>query len=131
MFGLELGIIFAVGAVIVVALIAALIIFGIFRSWIKVARADEALVVSGKKDSSAEGSNVSVIVNGKAIVNPVTQRSEIISLRSRQVSLATEAQSMDNITLRVDAVALVKIGSDKNLVRSAAERFASGGSKKI
>lgn len=113
-------------ALVVVALIVVVIAFVIMRSWIKVARADEALVISGKKQKDVEGgSNIAVIVNGKAIVNPVTQRSEIISLRSRQVSLTTEAQSMDNITLKVDAVALVKIGSDADLVRSAAERFAS------
>lgn len=113
---------------IVAGLIALLIIAGvgflIMRSWIKVARADEALVVSGRKQSSGD-SNVAVIVNGKAIVNPVTQRSEIISLRSRQISLTTEAQSGDNITLRVEASALVKIGSHPDYVRQAAERFAS------
>lgn len=109
-----------------IALVAFLIVALVLKSWIKVARADEALVISGKKQSSGDShSNVAVIVNGKAVVNPVTQRSEIISLRSRQVSLTTEAQSIDNITLKVDAVALVKIGSNPTLVRNAAERFAS------
>lgn len=113
-----------IGAIVVVLLIVVGIGLLVMRSWIKVARADEALVVSGKKQSTAD-SNIAVIVNGKAIVNPVTQRSEIISLRSRQVSLTTEAQSGDNITLRVEASALVKIGSHPNYVRQAAERFAS------
>lgn len=113
---------------IVAGLIALLIIAGvgflIMKSWIKVARADEALVVSGRKQSSGD-SNVAVIVNGKAIVNPVTQRSEVISLRSRQVQVNARAQSEDNITLEVESVALVKISSDPEYVRRAAERFAS------
>lgn len=121
--GLDFSMLVGVGVVAAVLLVALLIVLLVMKSWIKVARADEALVVSGKKQGA--DSNVAVIVNGKAIVNPVTQRSEIISLRSRQVSLTTEAQSVDNITLRVDAVALVKISSAPELVRKAAERFAS------
>lgn len=121
--GLDIGMWIGIAVVAGVLLLGLLIVLLILKGWIKVARADEALVVSGKK--SAGDSNIAVIVNGKAVVNPITQRSEIISLRSRQVSLTTEAQSIDNITLRVDAVALVKISSDPTLVRNAAERFAS------
>lgn len=138
-----LGSLMIVGIAIVAGII--LILLGVLfaRSWIKVARADEALVVSGRKQKvqrsvvvpGADGtmttqseiseSPVTVIVNGKALVNPITQRHEIISLRSRQVSLNAEAQSLDNVTLNVDGVAIVKIGSDPLLVRRAAERFAS------
>ena len=114
------------GIAVVVAAVVALIIFLIMKAWIKVARADEALVVSGKRSGSKEiDSNVNVIVNGRALVNPLTQRHEIISLRSRQVSMRAEAQSRDGVTLNVDAVGLVKIGSSEEAVRLAAERFAS------
>lgn len=117
-----------VGVVIVVIIVAALIALLVSRAWIKVARADEALVISGRHQKGAEGepdSPVTVIVNGKALVNPVTQRHEVISLRSRQVTMKAEAQSRDSVTLGVEAVALVKIGSNPALVRRAAERFAS------
>lgn len=111
-----------IAAIIVVVLIIALIVA---KMWIKVARADEALVVSGKSKKNKDESSLSVIVNGKALVNPLTQRHEIISLRSRQVSMQAEAQSYDGVTLEVEAVAMVKIGSTKQLVQRAAERFAS------
>ena len=133
------GILIIVGIAIVVAIVLLLILLLFARSWIKVARADEALVISGRKqkvqrtivavDGSTRGeteeSPVTVIVNGKSLVNPITQRHEIISLRSRQVSLNAEAQSLDSVTLNVDGVAIVKIGSDPLYVRRAAERFAS------
>lgn len=133
------GILVIVGASVVGAIVIALLALLFARSWIKVARADEALVISGRKQkvqrsivgadgtasSQTEESPVTVIVNGKALVNPITQRHEIISLRSRQVSLNAEAQSLDNVTLNVDGVAIVKIGSDPLYVRRAAERFAS------
>lgn len=122
-----LGALGTVVIVAVVALVALLIVLGMVRSWIKVARADEALVISGKSQKGEDGSTAAttVVVNGKAIVNPVTQRHEVISLRSRQVNMQADAQSSDNVTLRVDAVALVKIGSKPGHVRRAAERFAS------
>lgn len=124
---LGLGIAGLVLLLLVVVLVVALIAFFVIRRWIKVARADEALVISGKSQRNEDGSSsaTTVVVNGKAVVNPVTQRHEVISLRQRQVNMRADAQSADNVTVAVDAVALVKIGSDAALVRRAAERFAS------
>ncbi|MBN8205186.1 flotillin family protein [Microbacterium esteraromaticum] len=133
------GILLIIGIAVVAAIVVLLIMLLFARSWIKVARADEALVISGRKQkvqralinpdgstsSELAESPVTVIVNGKSLVNPITQRHEIISLRSRQVSLNAEAQSLDSVTLNVDGVAIVKIGSDPLYVRRAAERFAS------
>lgn len=115
---------------IIAVLLVLLLVFGIglfiTSRWIRVARADEALVISGRKQMDGDTqSSVTVIVNGRAMVNPITQRAETISLRSRQVSLQAEAQSEDNVTLQVEGVAIVKIGSSPTLVRRAAERFAS------
>lgn len=134
-----IGILIIIGIAVVAVIIVGLVLLLFARSWIKVARADEALVISGRKQKvqraiiNADGttsselaeSPVTVIVNGKSLVNPITQRHEIISLRSRQVSLNAEAQSLDSVTLNVDGVAIVKIGSDPLYVRRAAERFAS------
>jgi len=120
------GLLILIAIIVGVVLVAAIILFLVMRAWVKVARADEALVVSGRKQKTTQGdSPVTVIVNGKAIVNPITQRHEVISLRSRQVELSVSAQSLDNVTLDVKGVALVKISSDPQLVRAAAERFAS------
>lgn len=115
------------GVVIAALAIAALIGFIVLRRWVRVAGPDEALVISGKSQKNDDGSTsaTTVVVNGRSIVNPVTQRVGIISLRQRQVNMRAEAQSEDNVTLSVEAVALVKIGSAKHLVRRAAERFAS------
>lgn len=133
------GLLILIGVAVVAVILIGLIILLFARSWIKVARADEALVISGRKQkvqramilpdgttsSEMSESPVTVIVNGKSLVNPITQRHEVISLRSRQVSLNAEAQSLDSVTLNVDGVAIVKIGSDPLFVRRAAERFAS------
>lgn len=117
---------------ILIILVVAVVLAGIvgliiMRAWTKVARADEALVVTGKssKSDAPETRPKQVIVNGRAIVNPIRQRHEIISLRSRQVSMTVTAQSHDNVTINAEAVALVKIGSGVEDVKAASERFAS------
>ena len=121
------GTIIAVAVIVGVLIVAAITALIVARAWIKVARADEALVISGKsqKDEAGDAHATTVVVNGKALVNPISQRFEVISLRSRQVNMRAEAQSNDNVTLSVEAVALVKIGSNPAFVRRAAERFAS------
>lgn len=120
------GVLTIIGISLLVLLVLSAVLLFLLRGWIKVARADEALVISGRAQRSPDGdSPVTVIVNGKALVNPITQRHETISLRSRQVTLNPEAQSLDGVTLTVEGVALVKIGSSPDLVRRAAERFAS------
>lgn len=124
------GLVLLIGAILFV-IIAGGIGFLIFRSWVKVARADEALVISGanKSGKSSEGDptkeEVQVVIKGKAIVNPLMRRYEVISLRSRQVPMTVQAQSQDNITVDVTAVAIVKIGSTVEYVSKAAERFSS------
>lgn len=120
------GLFLLIAVGLVVLFVILLVVLLVARAWIKVARPDEALVISGRAQKIADGeSPVTVIVNGKALVNPITQRYETISLRSRQVSMTAEAQSEDNVTLQVEGVAIVKIGSNPILVRRAAERFAS------
>lgn len=118
------GIIAIIAVVLVIAVVAGIIGFVVFRTWVKVARADEALVISGKKDKKTGNSDPDVVIKGRAIVGPM-KRFEIISLRSRQVNLTVDAQSLDSVTLAVEAVAIVKIGSTRDMVIRASERFAS------
>lgn len=125
---MDFGIPSIVGGLVVIGVVLTVmaIVLLVFRSWVKVARADEALVISGAKKKSVEGDDeVRVVIKGRAIVNPLIYRLETISLRSRQVSMAVQAQSKDNVTVNVNAVAIVKIGSTTDLVIRASERFAS------
>lgn len=114
---------FAFGVFAVVAVIA----FILFRAWYQVPQSDEAIVVVGKKQKGADGSssNMTVISGGGAFVNKLTQRSDKISLRSRQIKMEPVAQTLNGVTLHLAAVALVKVGSSADQVRAAAERFAS------
>jgi len=123
-----LGAIGLLGVIVAVVLVVVLIIVLILvRAWYRVAKADEALVIVGKRQKGIDGgsSRITVITGGGAIVNPLTQRAEMISLRARQIKMEPTAQSSNGVTVNVSGVALVKIGSDPESVRRAAERFAS------
>lgn len=67
----------------------ALIGFFVFRVWYQVPQADEAIVIVGKKQKGENGltSNMTVITGGGAFVNKLTQCSDRISLRSRQIKM--------------------------------------------
>ncbi|MCZ4067335.1 SPFH domain-containing protein [Microbacterium sp. H37-C3] len=117
-----------IGGIAVIAVIILLIFLLIMvRAWYKVAKADQALVVVGRSQKNAAGdsSRISVITGGGALVNPLTQRAEMISLRARQIKMEPTAQASNGVTVSVAGVALVKIGSDPEFVRRAAERFLS------
>ncbi|MCX6501201.1 MAG: SPFH domain-containing protein [Microbacterium sp.] len=129
---MEIAALGAIGLLVVVIAIVLVVVLVIvlilIRAWYRVAKADEALVIVGKRQKSTDGqtsSRITVITGGGAIVNPLTQRGEMISLRARQIKMEPTAQSANGVTVNVSGVALVKIGSDPESVRRAAERFAS------
>jgi flotillin len=121
------GALVIVGIAVVAAIVLLVFLLIMVRAWYKVAKADQALVVVGKsqKNASGESSRISVITGGGALVNPLTQRAEMISLRARQIKMEPTAQASNGVTVNVSGVALVKIGSDPEFVRRAAERFLS------
>lgn len=120
-----IGLFVVIGVVVLIVVVVIVLI--LIRAWYRVAKADEALVIVGKRQKSKDGdsSRITVITGGGAIVNPLTQRGEMISLRARQIKMEPTAQSSNGVTVNVSGVALVKIGSDPESVRRAAERFAS------
>jgi len=123
LFGL-VGVAVAVGVVLFIALIG----FLLFRAWYQVPKADEAIVIVGKKarDSTEGEANKMTVISGRgAFVNKLTQRSDKVSLRSRQIKFEPTAQTINGVTIDLTGVALVKIGSTPDQVRRAAERFAS------
>src|SRR3546814_13487598 len=79
-----------------VALVALIVILILIRAWYRVARADEALVIVGKKQRSkagGESSRITVSTGGGAIETPVTQPAALTPLRTRQVKLEPGGQT--------------------------------------
>lgn len=117
------------GALIALVLIALIII-----KRYRIAKPDEAIIVTGGKGKevrTADGgvtrdlSGQKVVTGGGVFVLPFVQKSFSISLRSRRLSITTEAQTTDGITMQAQAVAVVKVGGTQEMIRAAAQRFLS------
>lgn len=117
------------GAVVALVLVALIII-----KRYRIAKPDEAIIVTGGKGKrvlDADGhetrdlSGQKVVTGGGVFVLPFVQRSFSISLRSRRLSITTEAQTTDGITIQAQAVAVVKVGGTQEMIRAAAQRFLS------
>ncbi|MGO1544206.1 MAG: SPFH domain-containing protein [Gulosibacter sp.] len=114
------------GIIVLVVVVVLAIVFAIItRTWYRTAAADEALVITGKAKRGAESSKIDVVSGGGLFVNPFTQRSSKLSLRSRSIEIKPTAQAANGVTVDVEGIALVKIGSNPHFIRRAAERFLS------
>ena len=115
-----------IGAVIVV--IAIIVIITLLGS-IKVAKPDEAIIVTSRqkplKTGQVETENAGqrVVFGSRVFVKPIVEAYFKLSLRSRQLNVQATAQTKDAITIRVNAVAVVKVGGSESMVRAAAQRF--------
>lgn len=95
---------------------------------IKVAKPDEAIIVTSKQRAvkgAAETENAGqrVVFGSRVFVKPIVEAYFKLSLRSRQLNVQATAQTKDAITIRVNAVAVVKVGGSESMVRAAAQRF--------
>ena len=111
-------------AVVVVLLLILLIV--LVRG-IKIAKPDEAIIVTSRrrrgKDPLDENAGQKVVFGSRVFVKPIVEAYFKLSLRSRQLNVQAVAQTRDAITIRVNAVAVVKVGGSEPMVRAAAQRF--------
>ncbi len=91
----------------------------------KVAGANEALIVSGRRERGPEGAVGLKVVRGQGvIVLPLINKVGKLHLSARQINVQlSDAVTKQGIKVAVQGVATVKIGSDEESIRAAAERF--------
>jgi flotillin len=117
-----------VALVIVLAVIALIVLIVLLRG-IKVAKPDEAIIVTSRQrgprtgEESDENAGQRVVFGSRVFVKPIVEAHFKLSLRSRQLNVQATAQTRDAITIRVNAVAVVKVGGSEQMVRAAAQRF--------
>lgn len=114
------------GALVLVVVIVVVVLL---RS-IKVAKPDEAIIVTSRQkplktgtDQQTENAGQRVVFGSRVFVKPIVEAYFKLSLRSRQLNVQATAQTKDAITIRVNAVAVVKVGGSESMVRAAAQRF--------
>jgi uncharacterized membrane protein YqiK len=85
---------------------------------------NEAMLISGGKQKSADGSLPFRIVTGHgAFVVPVFRKASFLSLAMREAVVTDDCVTQQGITLLVKAVIAFKVGSDPASIAAAAQRF--------
>lgn len=114
---------------IIAAVVVAIVLLIIVLNGIKVAKPDEAIIVTSRQRKIKPGSEGDasagqrVVFGSRVFVKPIVEAYFKLSLRSRQLNVQATAQTRDAITIRVNAVAVVKVGGSEEMVRAAAQRF--------
>ena len=114
------------GAILPFLLIVIIVLlFAYLGSRYKVAKANEALIVSGRRERTAAGEQrLKVVRAGGTIVLPLVHRVGTLKLTARQINVnLTDAVTRQGIKVAVQGVATFKIGADNDSIRNAAERF--------
>ena len=114
-------------ALIATVVVLLLIFLIVIVRGIKIAKPDEAIIVTSRrrkgKDPLDENAGQKVVFGSRVFVKPIVEAYFKLSLRSRQLNVQAVAQTRDAITIRVNAVAVVKVGGSEPMVRAAAQRF--------
>lgn len=115
----------------IVLLVVLLVMFTLSR--IKVARSNEAFIVTGRKGRTTlgtDGSNQTdlsgqkVVMGASVFVLPVVQKLQVLDLSSRRIHVEIQgAVSKQGIRVQLHGVAIVKIGGTEDAIRAAAQRF--------
>lgn len=114
-----------IGSVVLVLII----VIAVILRGIKVAKPDEAIIVTSRQKAlrkgevETENAGQRVVFGSRVFVKPIVEAYFKLSLRSRQLNVQATAQTKDAITIRVNAVAVVKVGGSESMVRAAAQRF--------
>ncbi|MDO9354776.1 MAG: SPFH domain-containing protein, partial [Solirubrobacteraceae bacterium] len=119
-------------AIIAVVVVVVIIVLLVLLSGIKVAKPDEAIIVTSRQKPIKQGQTAleetenagqRVVFGSRVFVKPIVEAHFKLSLRSRQLNVQATAQTKDAITIKVNAVAVVKVGGSESMVRAAAQRF--------
>ena len=110
---------------VLLVVIVLVLVVAYLGSRYKVAGANEALIVSGRRERGAEGQVGLKVVRGQGvIVLPLVNKVGRLHLSARQINVQlSDAVTKQGIKVAVQGVATVKIGSDEESIRAAAERF--------
>src|SRR5918997_2690182 len=113
--------------VIVIALVVAVpIVLGLlFKLLWKVPAADEALIVTGfgARRAAPSGKVFRIVTGGGAMVVPILQKAQYLSLKADKAILEVEGVDQQKIPVGVRGVAIFKVGDDEQSITNAATRF--------
>lgn len=120
-----------IATIVGLVIVAFLVVLIYLKSVYKNAGPDEALIITGTRSKKTTGTDGTVteesgikVVHGSGVfLKPFFQKAAKLSLTSRAIEIDTVSQDRNGVTIRVAAVAIVKVGENDNAIRAAAQRF--------
>ncbi|HXH59917.1 MAG TPA: SPFH domain-containing protein [Fimbriimonadaceae bacterium] len=130
----ELQDLLRVGPATLVLFVVGLGLLAWILSWRKICRPNEALVITGKKQRLPDGRVLrsTPITGGGAWAFPVFRKVDRLSLALMEVPImVNNAYSKGGIAMNLDAIANVKISSNRLVLNNAIERFLESDSNEL
>jgi flotillin len=128
-------------AVIVAVIVIPLLIAVLLKSLYRVPAADQALIITGGgakgQTAGTEDRTYKIITGGGALVIPVLQKAQYLSMKADKAILEVDGVDSQKIPVGVRGVAIFKVGDDEHSITNAATRFlhdqdaASGASSQM
>ncbi|MGW3106580.1 flotillin family protein [Streptomyces sp. NPDC001100] len=115
-----------IGVVAGVAVVAVLVLIGLFKSMWRVAEPNEALIISGSKhrtEGLEEGMGFRIVTGRGTLVLPGVQAVRKISLDLNETELHVDCVTTQGIPLKVRGVVIFKVGDDFVSIANAGRRF--------
>ena len=113
--------------IVVIAVVVAIVLLALaFKVLYRVPAADQALIVTGagvKANAGADGRTYKIITGGGALVIPVLQKAQYLSMKADKAILDVEGVDSQKIPVGVRGVAIFKVGDDEHSITNAATRF--------
>jgi uncharacterized membrane protein YqiK len=116
--------------VLAAAVIGLPLLFGLLFKWLwRVPAADQALIVTGlgARRAGPGGKVFKIVTGGGALVLPVLQKAQYLSLKADKAILEVEGVDQQKIPVGVRGVAIFKVGDDEQSITNAATRFLEDG----
>ncbi len=125
-----------IGASIPIALgiFGAIVLVWFVKSFLCICKPNEVLVISGRKWKTKDGQEVGyrVLAGGRAIRIPILETIKRMDVTTMPVPVeVNNAYSKGGTPLNIQAIANVKVSSDRNIVGNAIERFLNSDRREI
>jgi uncharacterized membrane protein YqiK len=122
--------------IVIIAGAALVVLFFVvaFNVLWKVPAADQALIITGlgaKGGAVSGGKTFKIVTGGGAMVLPVLQKAQYLSLQADKAILEVEGVDTQKIPVGVRGVAIFKVGDDAQSITNAATRFLANGGGKL
>lgn len=109
--------------VVALAVIAVVVIVGMFRAMWRVAEPNEALIISGLRHGKEDALGFKIVTGTGTLVIPGLQTVRRLDLGLHEAPLATDCVTQQGIKVQIQGVVIYKVGDDPASIASAARRF--------